>query len=271
MKRHVYMISDGTGITVEGLGNSLLTQFEDLKFEKKTISYIDSEKKAYEIVDAINRSHKATGVKPLVFMTLINKNLSDIIKTAHGCIYDFFQSFITKLEVDLAMKSSDKIGKTHGVINDKRYSNRIEAIEYTLSHDDGLKTKDYEVADIILIGVSRCGKTPSCIYLALQYGLLAANYPFTEEDLDNFRLPKFLRLHKKKIVGITISCDRLQQIRQHRRPDSFYSSYKQCRLETSEVEAMYKAENIPFIDSTRCSIEEIATKVITLAKLKRKI
>lgn len=271
MKRYVYMISDGTGITVEGLGTSLITQFENIQFEKIIIPYVDSLEKAEQVVSDLNKCYQETGQKPLVFMTLVNPAINQKLKTANACIFDLFNTFLNQIEDELHVKSSYTVGRTHGVASKESYGQRIEAIEYALSHDDGVKTRDYDKADIILIGVSRCGKTPSCLYMALQYGILAANYPFTEEDLGNFHLPEVLRRHKKKLFGLTIDCTRLQQIRNERRPNSRYASANQCKLETAEVEAMYRRENIPYLDSTKYSIEEITTKVLATAGIKRKI
>lgn len=271
MKRYAFMISDGTGITVEGLGNSLITQFEHIEFIKQTIPYTDTAEKADKAIERINEIYEQSGQKPLVFMTLINPEINRQIKQANGFFIDIFNTFLEPLEQELASKSSYTVGKTHAVLNSASYSHRIEAIEYALAHDDGIKSRGYENADIILIGVSRCGKTPSCIYMALQFGILAANYPFTEEDLHDLRLPSVLRPHKHKLFGLTIDCDRLQQIRNERKPDSRYASVKQCKLELAEVEALYKQENIPYLDSTKYSIEEIATKVMSISGIKRKI
>lgn len=271
MKRYVFMLSDGTGITAEALGNSLITQFENIYFEKTTIPYIDSIEKAETVVLRINESFQQQRIKPLVFMTLVNPEIRAHIKKAQACVYDLFSTFIGPLEKELEEKSSYTVGKTHGVADNKTYSHRIDAVDYALSHDDGVKTKGYEKADIILIGVSRCGKTPSCLYMALQYGILAANYPFTDEDLSYFHLPEVLKPYKEKLFGLTIDVERLQQIRTERRPSSKYASAEQCRLEVTEVEAMYKRERIPYINSTRYSIEEISTKILASAGLKRTI
>lgn len=269
MKRRVFMLSDGTGITAEALGNSLITQFENIEFEKLTIPYIDSIEKAKHVVAQINQSSQ--GTKPLVFMTLVNPEIRQHIKNANASVFDLFSTFIGPLESELQEKSSYTVGRTHGVANDKSYQHRIEAVDYALMHDDGVKTRGYDKADIILIGVSRCGKTPSCLYMALQYGILAANYPFTEEDLKGFHLPESLRAYKHKLFGLTIDTQRLQQIRAERRPNSKYASAEQCRLEVMEVENMYKKEQIPYINSTRYSIEEIATKILASSGLQRKI
>lgn len=271
MKRYVFILSDGTGITAEALASSLMTQFENTSFETTTLPYIDSVEKANHIVAQINESSRQHGIKPLVFMTLVNPLLSACIKTADASIFDLFSTFISPLEHELQEKSSYTVGRTHGVADDTIYTHRIEAVDYAIMHDDGIKTRGYEKADIILIGVSRCGKTPTCLYMALQYGILAANYPFTEEDLLGFQLPPMLKPYKNKLFGLTIDVQRLQHIRFERRPNSKYASSEQCRLEVAEVEAMYRKENIPFINSTKYSIEEIATKILATSGLQRRI
>jgi len=271
MKRTVFMLSDGTGITAETLGNSLITQFEHTEFEKLTIPYIDSVDKAEKVVAEINQNYEENKIKPLIFMTLVNPEIRLLFKKANGSVFDLFSTFIGPLETELNEKSSYTVGKTHGVANDKSYTHRIEAVDFALHHDDGVKTRGYEKADIILIGVSRCGKTPSCIYMALQYGILAANYPFTEDDLVGFNLPDLLRPYKAKLFGLTIDPYRLQQIRSERRPNSKYASAEQCRIEVNEVEAMYQKEQIPYLNSTKFSIEEIATKILATSGVHRKI
>ncbi|MBA2656515.1 MAG: kinase/pyrophosphorylase [Tatlockia sp.] len=270
MKRYVFMISDGTGITAENLGNSLITQFENIEFEKLTIPYIDTVEKAEAALKNINNCYEESGIKPLIFMTLINKEISNTICQAKAHIFDLFNTFLGPLEKELQVKSSYTVGRTHGVANLQSYSHRIEAVDYTLAHDDGVNIRGYAKADIILIGVSRCGKTPSCLYMALHFGVLAANYPFTEDDLLDICLPDILKPYKSKLFGLTIEPERLQHIRTERRPNSKYASAEQCRLEVAEVEEMYKTENIPYLNSTRFSIEEIATKILSTAKISRK-
>lgn len=271
MKRFAYMISDGTGITVESLGNSLMTQFENIIFEKKTIPYVDTMEKAEAIVQELNACVQSTGSKPIAFITLVDPEICEHIKQANACVLDLFSTFVNPLEQELGEKSSYTVGRTHSVANVASYDQRIEAINFALAHDDGVKTKGYEQADIILIGVSRCGKTPSCLYMALQFGILAANYPFTQDDLTNFKLSDHLRPYKKKLFGLTIDPQRLQHIRTERRPNSQYASNQQCKREIAEVENMYQQEQIPFLNSTRYSIEEIVTKIMAAANIKRKI
>ena len=271
MKRFVFIISDGTGITAESLAHSLMTQFENIEFEKETIPYLDSMEKAEGLNARINQCVEKTGIKPLIFMTMINPGINAYITQSKACVFDLFSTFLAPLEQELNAKSSYTVGKTHGVADIELYNHRIDAVNYTLDHDDGIKTRDYDKADIILIGVSRCGKTPSCLYMALQFGILAANYPFTDDELSHFRLPEILLPYKNKLFGLTIDPQRLQHIRTERRPNSQYASAEQCRIEISEVEAMYKKENIPYLNSTRYSIEEISTKIMTATGLHRKI
>lgn len=271
MKRCVFIISDGTGLTAESLANSLLSQFENIEFEKETVPYVDSLDKAQNLVSRINNHHDESGQKPLIFMTMVNTKTRAVIQQAHACIFDLFATFLSPLESELNVRSSFTVGRTHSVLDTESYNHRIEAVNYTLAHDDGLRIKGYDQADIILIGVSRCGKTPSCLYMALQFGILAANYPITDHELSHLRLPESLKPYKKKCFGLTIDPERLQHIRSERRPDSDYASVEQCRFEISEVEAMYQEERIPYLNSTRFSIEEIATKVMTSAGLARRI
>jgi len=270
MIRHVFMISDGTGITAEHLGNSLLTQFENITFIKETVPYIDTVEKAAECILKINQCFDTTGEKPLIFLTLINPDICKAIQQANACVFDLFNTFLQPLEDELAAKSSYRVGKTHSVGNTTSYTKRMAAVEFALGHDDGVKTRGYEQADIVLIGVSRCGKTPSCLYMALHFGVWAANYPFTDEDLINISLPESLRPFKHKLFGLTISPERLHQIRQERRPNSDYASLHHCKSEVKHIEHLYKQENIPYLNSTKFSIEEISTKILSLAGIDRK-
>ena len=271
IKRFAFMISDGTGITVESLGDSLMSQFESIVFEKQTIPYVDTLDKADAVVAQMDAYYASTGTKPIAFITLVNPEIRARLHQSSACILDLFSTFINPLEQELGHKSSYTVGRTHGVANVETYDQRIEAINFALNHDDGIKTRGYDKADIILVGVSRCGKTPSCLYMALQFGILAANYPFTDSDLTKLSLPESLKPYKSKLFGLTIDPIRLQHIRTERRPDSQYASQEQCRLEISNIEAMYRQENIPYLNSTRYSIEEIVTKIMAQAQLKRKL
>lgn len=270
-KRSVYYISDGTGITSETLGLSLISQFEGFDFTEITLPFIDSIEKAELAKQRINNSYETDQVQPLVFATFIDQNICNIISKSNSYFIDFFKQLIPDLEQELATKAIYKMGKLHSVTNKPSYYQRMEALNFALNYDDGARLSGYDAADIILIGVSRSGKTPTCIYLAMQYGIQAANFPLTEEDLIREKLPKTIEKYKHKLFGLTISPDRLQLIRNHRRPNSQYAAQKQCEKEIKVIEAMYQHEKIPFLNSTSMSIEELATKLMELAQLKRKL
>jgi len=267
----VFFISDGTGITVEALGHSLITQFDQINFETKTFPYINTLEKARETVQKINQMTHASGSKHLIFASLIEPEIRACIKQCNGRLFDLFETFLSPMEQELQMPSSHTIGLSHSMFNLKSYELRINAVDYTLSHDDGVRPQNYAEADLILIGVSRSGKTPTSLYLALQFGIKAANYPFVDDELKDIRLPTILRPYKNKLFGLTIDAERLHQIRLVRRPNSQYASLEQCRVETREVEAMFIQEKIPFLNTTACSIEEISTKLLAATGIERKI
>jgi regulator of PEP synthase PpsR (kinase-PPPase family) len=270
MKRKAFFISDGTGITAETLGHSLLAQFESIDFEQVTLPYIDTAQKAGEIVSQLNKVEADTGMKPIVFDTIVNQEIRDVINQAKAFKVDIFATFLSPLEIELDMASSYSVGKSHAGGDDEGYKSRIDAVNFALDNDDGSKIKHYDKADIILTGVSRSGKTPTCLYLALQFGIKAANYPLTEEDLQNFSLPDALKPYKQKIFGLTIDPERLSAIRNERKAKSRYASLAQCYYETEEVEHLYRQEQIPFLSTTALSVEEISTKIMLKAELSRK-
>lgn len=271
LKRSVYMISDGTGITVESLSNSLMSQFESITFEKKTYPFVDSMQKIKKICDEIEHYYTLHALRPLVFMTLVNPDVRACLKQTNACVFDLFDTFLSPLEAELGIKASDTVGRAHALADNARYDERIDAVNFSLAYDDGIKLEGYDRADIILVGVSRCGKTPSCLYMALQFGVFAANYPFTLDDLSQHNLPAVLVPYRSKLFGLTIDPVRLQSIRKERRPNTPYSSIEQCRREVREVEDLYQRERIRYLDSTHFSIEEIATKIISIVKVKRRV
>lgn len=271
MKRTTFFISDGTGITAEALGHSLISQFDNIIFDPITIPYVDSTEKAHNVVQRIIVAAHHDQVKPLIFATLVDPNIHSIISTAPGLMIDFFNSFIAPLEEELESKSKHIIGRSHSVTNNKNYEDRMEAINYTMNNDDGINLSTLHEADIILVGVSRCGKTPTCLYLALQFGIRAANYPFTDEDFSiELSLPKSLQAFRKKCFGLSISPERLHTIREERRPGSHYASLKKCQQEVKAVETLYAQDNLPFLNTTFHSIEEIATKILAQAGIDRR-
>ncbi len=269
--RTIFFISDGTGITAEALGRSLLSQFETVPFEYVTIPYINNRKKAEETLSRIKKTYAKEGERPIIFTTLVNPEISHLLQQGPGLIVDFFQTFINPLERELGHKSSHTVGLSHGVKNYTDYMGRINAVNYALAYDDGINAGKYANADIILFGVSRCGKTPTCLYLALQFGIYAANYPLTEENMHGFNLPKVLESYRSKLFGLFIDQLRLQQIRQERFPNTKYSSLKQCEFELKYSKSLFKKEHIPYLDTSSRSIEEIAAEILTIADIKRRI
>ena len=269
MKRQAFFISDGTGITAETLGHSLLTQFESIEFEQTTLPYIDTNEKALDVVRKLNSIKKKTGIDPIVFDTIVNQDIRNIISTAEAFKVDIFSTFLSPLEKELKIHSSYTVGKSHAGGDNEGYKARIDAVNYALDNDDGSKIKHFDQADIILVGVSRSGKTPTCLYMALQFGIKAANYPLTEEDLGSMLLPDVLKPHKKKLFGLTIDPERLSAIRNERKSNSRYASINQCHYEVEEVEFLYRQENISYLSTTDLSVEEISTRIMLEAKLKR--
>lgn len=270
MKRSVFFVSDSTGITAETLGHALLSQFETLEFEQVTIPFVGDEGQAREAVQRIDAAGVEDGQRPIVFSTLTNPKLNEILRASHALILDFFSAFMRPLEIELNRGSSHAPGRFHGLVNRASYDGRIDAMDYALDHDDGGGVRHYRDADIILVGVSRSGKTPTCVYLALQFGIRAANYPMTEENLDSGHLPELLVPHKDRLFGLTIVPDRLRQIRSERRPNSRYASLSRCRKEVADAESIFKGEGVEFIDTSGSSIEEIASKIIQQTGLTRR-
>ena len=269
-RQRVFFISDRTGITVEGLGSSLLSQFGDIDFHRITLPFVDTVEKARDAVAQVNDSHR-DGQRPLVFSSIVNDAVRSEINKADALVLDVFERFIVPLEKELGKKSMHAVGRTHSVGNVKDYNHRIEAINYTLSHDDGVTHRGLEDADIVLVGVSRSGKTPTCLYMAMQFGIKAANYPLIPEDLEARRLPPSLNPLKQKVWGLSISAERLHHIRSERRPDSRYAALDNCRYEVAEAEKLMRQAGIPYIDSTTKSIEEIATHMLHEAHLVRRV
>jgi regulator of PEP synthase PpsR (kinase-PPPase family) len=270
MKRSVFFVSDSTGITAETLGHALLSQFEALEFDQTTIPFVADETRARDAVRRIDHVGDDDGLRPIVFSTLANPRLNEILRESDALILDFFSAFIRPLEIELNRGSSHATGRFHGLVDRASYDGRIEAMDYALDHDDGGGVRHYRDADIILVGVSRSGKTPTCVYLALQFGIHAANYPITEDDLDAGNLPEMLAPHKDRLFGLTIVPDRLRQIRSERRPNSRYASLSRCRKEVADAESIFRREGIQFIDTSGSSIEEIASKILQQTGLTRR-
>lgn len=260
--RDVFYVSDSTGITAETLGHSLLTQFEHIEFDVHHLRFIDTPEKARQAYQTIQLAAKSSTQPPLVFCTIVDISLREIIHDGNIRFFDFMEAFISPLEEELGERAVSHVGHSHGMVIEDNYLRRMDAVNFALKNDDGGNIRHYDKADVIVIGVSRSGKTPTCLYLALNHGLNAANYPFVEEDLDNNQLPVALQPYKDKLFGLTISAERLQQIRSGRRPDSRYAALHQCQYEVRQLAGLYRQFGIPEIDVTRLSVEEIATYML---------
>ena len=267
--RTVFFVSDQTGVTAETLGHSLMTQFEGQEFRPVTLPFVSSLDKAQEAVRRINRA-ASQGLRPIVFSTLVQDDLREIVMGANALFLDLFSTFVGPLERELDARSTHRAGRAHGMADLAAYTTRIEATNFSLANDDG-SGGDYAHADVVLIGVSRVGKTPTCVYMALQYGVFAANYPLTEDDLEVGRLPPRLEPYRAKLFALTIRPERLQQIRNERRPDSRYASRQQVLYELRAAEALFSRYALPWLDTTECSIEEIASRILNTSGIERRL
>ncbi len=265
----VFFVSDGTGITAETFGTSILAQFDSLRFRLRRIPFVDSLEKADQAANTIVTQGQEDGKRPIVFSTLVNAEILARIRKVPALHLDMFQTFVEPLERELGMKSSHTIGRFHHATDTDAYKDRIEAINFSLAHDDGQSVKNLQEADVILVGVSRSGKTPTSLYLAMQHGLKVANCPLIPEDFERNSLPSTILPFKSKLFGLTIDPDRLSQIRNERRPGSKYASLENCRMEVSSAEQLMKRESVNWLSTTTKSIEEIATTILTVLNIGR--
>lgn len=269
IRRQVFFVSDSTGITVETLGNALLSQFDHVEFVTTTIPFVTDASHADNVAARIDAAGGGKQDRPLVFCTLADSRLRKILSGSNALVLDIFQAFIGTLEKELHIGSSHALGRFHAVTDKSSYEDRIGAVEFALKHDDGAGTRTYGDADIILIGVSRSGKTPTCVYLAMQFGIRTANSPLTDEVLSCTTLPRHLLDYRARLFGLTISPERLQKIRSERRPGTSYASPSRCRNEVREAEALFERHRIPCLDTSAASIEEIASRVLLRTGLRR--
>lgn len=268
-QRIVFFVSDGTGITAETLGATLLTQFEGISFKKTTLPFINTPEKARVSLDYINHVAATERQRPLVFSTTVNDEVRAILRSGRALFLDLFDTFIAPIESELSVKSSHAQGRAHGMADADRYHARIDAVNYTMEHDDGQCLRNLGRADVILIAPSRCGKTPTSLYLALQHAVFATNFPLTEDDLETLRLPQALIGHESKLFGLTSDPERLSQVRNERRPGSKYAALAQCAYELRQAEQLYRRLQVPQLNSANMSIEEIATMVMQEKGLRR--
>jgi regulator of PEP synthase PpsR (kinase-PPPase family) len=270
-RRTVFFVSDQTGVTAETMGHSLLVQFEGQAFRPLTLPFVSTPEKAAEAVQRIDASARENGLRPIVFCTLVDDHIRTIVRRANALFLDFFDAFLGPLEEELKTSPTHASGRAHGMIDLDAYTTRINATNFAVANDDGSGARDYEHADVILIGVSRSGKTPTCLYLALQYGVFAANYPLTEDDLETGAIPKILQPHRRKLYGLTIQPERLTQIREERRPNSRYASAEQVQFEVRSALALFDRQGIPFIETTTRSVEEISSRILDGLNLPRRL
>ncbi len=266
-KRTAFFISDRTGLTAETLGHSLLSQFDSIEFQRITLPYVDTTDKAHEAVSRINAAAQADGQRPLLFSTLLLPKVRAIVAQSDAFVLDLFGMFIAPMETELGIASSHAVGRSHSM--GASYTARMDAVNYALNHDDGGITRNLGRADVVLIGVSRSGKTPTSLYLAMQFGLFTANYPLVAEDLSVPALPVVLKPLQRKLFGLTINPVRLQQIRAERATVGRYAELDNCRFEVMQAERLMRDANVPYVDVSTMSIEEIATTILHRTGLKR--
>ncbi|MEW5769879.1 MAG: pyruvate, water dikinase regulatory protein [Pseudomonadota bacterium] len=259
--RPVFFISDHTGITAEVIGKSLLSQFPGQHFHLINIPFIDSLEKTEAAVRQIEAAWQQGGVRPIVFSTLTDPAARAIFQDCKALVMDIYGQFLGMMVGELGIQPLPKRGRAHGMKDFGTYHSRIDAVNFTLDADDGLSMGKYAAADLILVGVSRSGKTPTSLYMAMQYGLRVANYPLTPEDFEQPGLPARLVPHLDKLWGLTLTPERLAQIRAERRPNSPYAAIETCRAELREAETRMRAAGIPVVDSTHRSVEEIAALI----------
>jgi [pyruvate, water dikinase]-phosphate phosphotransferase / [pyruvate, water dikinase] kinase len=268
VRRTIFYVSDGTGITAETVGHAVLTQFPGMEFNTVRFPFIETPEQADHAAEQIAAAGRAEGVRPLVFSSVVNPVIREALMEADALLLDIFQPFVTELEAELGTPRSLTVGRAHGLGDPARYDARIAATNFALSHDDGMGG-GYGDADVVLIGVSRSGKTPTCLYLALHYGVRAANDPLVPEDLEAGRLPDRLVDHRDRLFGLTIDPERLTEVRETRLPGTRYASLEQCRWEVAAAERLLEAQKLPVVSTTRSSVEEIASMILNRLKLRQ--
>ncbi len=262
-KKTVFIISDGTGITAETFSHSILAHYEHIyDFKQQREPYITTEDRAQKVSAKINQIAKEEGEPPFAFSTLVTPMITKYIQTSNCIFMDLMAPFVSTIQNKLHIEPRSKVGMTHGDTHSKNYQERIEAINFTLEHDDGQFIYALDEAEVILVGVSRCAKTPTSLYLAMQYGIKVANFPLTPDDFADGMLPSTIYPHKNKLYGLTIDPYRLSEIRQARMPNSSYASIENCKKEIQAAERLMRLEGIPYMSTTNRSIEEITTKLL---------
>ena len=257
----VFFLSDSTGISAETMGNALLIQFPDLRFERRLIPFITTVEEARKVVATLDAAMDGP-VTPIAFSTTAVTEIRDVLHESRCPLIDFFELHMNRVEEILGRSGQRVAARLHGLGDVKRYNARMAAVEYAIEHDDGQSLRALDKADVILLAPSRCGKTPTTMYLALQHGVFVANYPLVEEDFDTNELPRPVRHLRNRCFGITTTPARLSQVRNERRPNSRYASLEQCTYELRRAEALYRIHKIPSINSSAKSVEEMSTVIL---------
>ncbi|ROR34594.1 pyruvate, water dikinase regulatory protein [Inmirania thermothiophila] len=270
MRRTVFFISGRTGITAETLGHGLLSQFEGMEFEQVPLPYVDTPERAVAACRRIDAAAERDGVPPIVFSALADPVIRDRVRRARGVFFDVFDTFIRPLERELGVRALSAPGRSHGLVDYQAYMARVDAINYVQMGDEA-DPRHLDRADVVLLGVSRSGKTPACVYLALQFGIRAANRTLTEAELEAQRLPAGLEPYRDRLFGLTVRPERLAEIRAGRAPGSPYADAERCRREVEAAETLFCNEGIPCLDVTCMSVEEIASTVIEARGLRRRL
>lgn len=266
--RVVYFVSESTGITAESLGGSLLSQFPNVDFLRRHRPFVNTPEKAQQLAKEFEHIHQETRHRPLVFATMPDDGISKVLEQAPCHYYEFFTRYVHEIGEDIGVKPTRRSGASHGLVNAQSYDDRMDIVNYTLLHDDAMTVKNINEADVILVGVSRSGKTPTCLYLALHFGIKAANYPLTEDDFEKYDMPQMLKDNKDKLIGLTISPQRLANIREKRRAGSSYADLNQCRAEINQAMELFKRYGLDVLDTTSSSIEELAARIIQVVRLR---
>lgn len=259
--RVAFFVSDSTGITAETLGNALLANFPSITFTRRTFPFIDSAAAAESVMREIEAA-AADGTDPIVFCTVKSGPVGALIRSTHATHIDLLRGHLTELEGALGTTASEQLGQFHTVGDTERYFARMRAVEYAIEHDDGQSFRALDQADVVIVAPSRCGKTPTTMYLALQYGLLVANYPLTDDDYPTEGLPRELERYRTRCFGLTTTPLRLSQVRHERRANSTYASLAQCTLELRRAEDLYRRAHIPFVNSSTKSVEEMSAVIM---------
>lgn len=262
-----FFVSDSTGITAETLGNALLANFPEIEVERHTLPFVDDEVPARNLLAAVERAKRA-GCRSVMFTTVKQPAARAVLAEADAVRIDLLEGHLGELERLFGMPASERPGRFHGLSDAQRYFERMRAVEFAIEHDDGQSLRALDQAEVVLIAPSRCGKTPTTMYLALQHGLLVANYPLTEDDFGSEELPRPIAGRAERCFGLTSTPLRLSEIRQQRRANSRYASLDQCAYELRRAEELYRRHGIPHLNSSTKSVEEMSAVILQTLRLR---